>query len=79
MRVRHLNLTHPQHSLALQAPLAKTADGLQLCAGKDGKPIFPNKNDADYKSILKSLTEGVIRRDQPGVKELLRQKKAQAQ
>jgi len=79
MRVRHLNLTHPQHSLALQAPLAKSAGGLQLCVGKDGKPIFENKNDADYKLIQKALTEGIVLRDQPGVKELLRQRKAQVQ
>jgi hypothetical protein len=78
MRVRHLNLTHPEHSLASQAPLAKSAKGLQLCAGKDGKPIFADKNDADYKLILKALTKGVIRRLQPGVKELLEQRKPRA-
>jgi hypothetical protein len=78
MRVRHLNLTHPEHSLAAQAPLAKSAKGLQLCAGKDGKPIFADKNDADYKLILKALKKGVIRRLQPGVKELLEQRKPQA-
>ena len=78
MRVRHLDLTHPPRSLALQAPLAKTAEGLQLCVGKDGKPVFENKNDADYKLILKALAEGVVHRDQPGVKELLKQRKADA-
>ena len=52
MRVRHLNLTHPPRSLALQAPLAKSADGPQLCVGKDGKPVFHDKNDADYATSL---------------------------
>jgi hypothetical protein len=78
MRVRHLNLTHPPHSLALQAPLAKSADGLQLCAGTGGKPVFHDSSDADYRRILTALTEGVVRRVQPGVKELLRQRKARA-
>jgi len=78
MRVRHLNLTHPGHSLALQAPLAKSADGLQLCVDEGGKPVFEDKNDADYSRILKALTEGVVLRHQPGVKEILRQRKAQA-
>ena len=75
MRVRHLNLTHPTHSLTLQAPLAKSAEGLQLCAGKDGKPVFANKNDADYKLILKALADGVVHRAEPGVKELLKRGK----
>jgi len=78
MRVRHLNLTHPDHSLASQAPLAKSAKGLQLCVSKDAKPVFADKNDADYKLILKALTEGVVHRAQPGVKELLKQRKPQA-
>ena len=78
MRVRHLNLTHPEHSHALQAPLAESAGGLGWCAGKDGKPVFAWKDDPDCKRILKALTEAVVVRDQPGVKELLRQRKAHA-
>ena len=78
MRVRHLNLTHPRHSLALQAPLAKSAGGLQLCVDKNGKPAFEDKNDADYGRILKALTDGVVLRQQPGVKEILGQRKVQA-
>ena len=58
--------------MASQAPPAKSAGGLKLCVGKDGKPIFADKNDADYKLILKALADGVVNRDQPGVKELLR-------
>ena len=75
MRVRHLNLTHPQHSLAVLAPLAKSAKGLQLCLGTDGKGVFEDANDVDYKRIIKALTEGVVLRDQPGVKELLKRRK----
>jgi hypothetical protein len=77
MRVRHLNLSHPEHSQALQAPLAESAGGLGLCAGKDAKPILASKDDPDYKRILDSLTNGVLARKQPGVKELLAQRRAQ--
>jgi len=79
MRVRHLNLTHPAHSQALQAPLAESAGGLGLCVGKDGKPIFASKDDPDYARILDALTNGVSVRKQPGVRELLAQRQAQAQ
>jgi len=78
MRVRHLNLTHPRHSLALQAPLSKAAGGLRLCRAKDGKDVFGDKSDPDYKRMLRALTDGVVRRDQPGVKELLKRSDAAA-
>ena len=74
MRVRHLNLTNPEHSLSLQAPLAKSAGGLQLCVPADGEPIFHDKNDPDYGRMLKALIDGVVRRDQPGVRELLQER-----
>jgi hypothetical protein len=76
MRVRHLNLTHPDHSLALQAPLAKSAGGFQMCVSAGGEPIFRDKKDPDYWRILKTLTDGVVHRDQPGVRELLQQRVA---
>jgi len=70
MRVRHLNLSNPEHSGALQAPLSKTAGGWGLCKGDDGKPVFTGTNDADYQKMLAALKH-VERRDEPGVKELL--------
>jgi len=71
MRVRHLNLTDPNHSLTLQAPLAAGAGGLQLCVSADGEPVFRDKKDLDYGRILKALSDGAVHRDQPGVRELL--------
>ena len=49
-----------------------------MCVGKDGKGVLEDKNDVDYRRILKALAGGVVLRDQPGVQELLRQRKAQA-
>jgi len=74
MRVRHLNLLQPEHSLALQAPLAKDAGGLQMCVGADGGPVFRDKSDEAYVRMRAALAEGVIHRDQPGVRALLQQR-----
>ena len=70
MRVRHLNLSHPTHSAALQGPLAKDAGGWGLCKSKEGKGVFPSTEDPDYQKILAALKR-VLRRDEPGVKALL--------
>ena len=70
MRVRHLNLSHPEHSPALQAPLARDAGGWGLCGAKAGKNVFDSPRDTDYQRILAALRR-VIRRDEPGVKALL--------
>jgi hypothetical protein len=70
MRVRHLNLSNPQHSAALQAPLAQSAGGWGLCKNGDGKPVFAGIDDPDYQKILSSL-KCVQHRVEPGVKDLL--------
>ncbi len=41
-------ITEPQSNAFLMAPLAKTAGGRQSC----GKPVFPDKDDPDYRAIL---------------------------
>jgi len=74
MRVRHLNLSHPERSAALQAPLAKDADGWGLCVDKDAKPIFDDTTDPDFRQILEALESGVVQRDEPGVLDLLKEK-----
>jgi hypothetical protein len=77
MRVRHLNLSHPAHSAALQAPLAKQAGGWGICQGKDG-PIFCDGQDADYQEMLGALQNGVVSKTGilvQGVKELLHERK----
>ncbi|MHC4199822.1 MAG: HzsA-related protein [Planctomycetota bacterium] len=89
MRVRHLNLTNPSHSAALQAPLSKTAGGWGLCrtggddpktgargASRMGTPVFADKNDPDYKKMLTALKNGVARRNDisaKGLSQLLRE------
>ena len=70
MRVRHLNLSNPDHSAALQGPLAKSAGGWDLCKAKDGKSVFAGTKDPDYQKMLAALKR-VIRRNEPGVKTLL--------
>ena len=70
MRVRHLNLSHPEHSAALQAPLAEHAGGWGLCLEDDGTPVFDSTNDPDYWRIRAALSR-VECRNEPGVKELI--------
>ncbi len=51
------NISRPAKSLALTAPLGKSAGGLQLC--KD--PIFKDTNDPDYKAILGAIRDAHAR------------------
>ncbi|MBT3201012.1 MAG: hypothetical protein HN350_14005 [Phycisphaerales bacterium] len=54
-----INLTNPDHSTLLTAPLAKKAGGMGLCRAKDGKPyIFKDKTDPDYQTMLKAIGVG---------------------
>jgi hypothetical protein len=45
----------------------------------DRRPVFGDRNDPDYQRALRALREGVVHRDQPGVRELLNQTKSQAE
>lgn len=47
------NLTCPEKSLLIRAPLAKKAGGLGLCA----PGVFQDKEDPDYKTILGAVEE----------------------
>ncbi len=67
MRVRHLNLSTPEQSAALQAPLPKGAGGWGAC----GDGVFADAKDPDYLKILQALSSGVETREQPGVREIL--------
>jgi hypothetical protein len=56
------NLTHPEKSMILKAPLAKQAGGWDWCRtkaadGKAGSPagVFANTKDSDYQSILRAI------------------------
>ncbi len=54
-----INLTHPEWSLMLRAPLPKAAGGLGLCQTKEGFPRpFVDKSDSDYQAMLRSLQIG---------------------
>ena len=78
---RHLmfNLSRPEKSLILLAPLATDAGGYALCRQRDangvsGEPVtvFADANDADYQKILALCREGkryleqIKRFDMPG-------------
>lgn len=68
---RVYNLTRPEKSLILLAPLAKSAGGYGICHADDDRPIFAVKSDPDYVALLqlvqesKTLLDADPRFDQP--------------
>ena len=56
--VHRINLTHPEWSQMLTAPLARKAGGMQLCKAADGGPVFKDASDEDYQLMLKALRRG---------------------
>ena len=73
------NLTRPEKSLMLLAPLAQAAGGYGLCTssdsdtvGEEGGPVFTSTRDPDYQRILALCQEGkthleeIKRFDMPG-------------
>jgi hypothetical protein len=73
---RHIvfNLTRPEKSLMLLAPLAESAGGLGLCKTPEGQPanVITTTDDADYQTLLKMVDAGranlaeIKRFDMPG-------------
>ena len=63
------NMDHPEESLLLLAPLARSAGGLQLCGEQ---PVFASKDDPDYQEILRTIQAAArelrdqLRFDMPG-------------
>ena len=60
---RHIvfNLTRPEKSVLLLAPLAKEAGGWELCRDPksgSGAKVFANRSDADYQALLAMITAG---------------------
>lgn len=55
---RHMlfNLSRPEKSLFLKAPLAKEAGGFGM--GKDGKAVFKSTDDPDYKTLFAMIQDG---------------------
>jgi len=56
-----INMTNPEWSFSLTVPLAKEAGGFGFCKTEDGKPVFKDKNDPDYKRILAAIRLGHLR------------------
>jgi hypothetical protein len=54
------NLTRPEKSLFVRAPLARGAGGLGLCAGE----VFADATDPDYVGILSAVREAAERLEQ---------------
>jgi len=56
---RHVvfNLTRPEKSLMLLAPLAEESGGLALCRG-EATPVFEDVDDADYRTLLAMIEAG---------------------
>ena len=73
---RHIvfNLTRPEKSLLLLAPLAESAGGFGLCRDKEGEAasVFADADDADYRALLEFVAAGkrnletIKRFDMPG-------------
>jgi hypothetical protein len=59
---RHIafNLSRPEKSLMLLAPLAAQAGGLELCREASGEPVavFTNRGDPDYQTLLEMIVAG---------------------
>jgi len=75
-RHRVFNLTRPEKSLVLLAPLAKSAGGYGACTPREGdgkgQPVFRDTADPDYRKLLamcrrgKARLEEIKRFDMPG-------------
>ncbi|NQU26206.1 MAG: hypothetical protein HQ567_33380, partial [Candidatus Nealsonbacteria bacterium] len=73
---RHIvfNLSRPEKSLLVLAPLSKSAGGLGLCRDKADKPaaVFADTTDADYQTLVSMAAAGkenlasIKRFDMPG-------------
>lgn len=62
------NLSYPEKSLILRAPLAKDAGGYGWCVDWYGQPIgqFRNTQDSDYQAILKAIQAAKDRQEKAG-------------
>jgi hypothetical protein len=63
---RHIlyNLSRPEDSLQLLAPLSRAAGGLGACKDPSGSPVFRTKKDADYGVLLTAIRETKRRLDE---------------
>ena len=57
-RLEIFDLSYPELSKAVRGPLSKAAGGLGVCEAKSGKPVFTDKDDPDYQTILAGIERG---------------------
>jgi len=57
------NLSHPEKSIALLAPLSKEAGGWGTCEAAAGKAVLTSTTDADYRSLLDPIHRNAERLD----------------
>jgi hypothetical protein len=57
---RHIvfNLSRPEKSLLLLAPLSQQAGGMDLCRGSQPASVFADTDDADYQKLLAMVVAG---------------------
>ena len=62
------NLSHPEKSMILLAPLAEEAGGYGWCKAKDGQPVavFRDAKDSDYQAILEAVRTAKTRQAKAG-------------
>jgi hypothetical protein len=69
-RMDPFNLTHPERSLILMAPLAPSAGGMGMVRRKGGKKqvhsVFKDTSDPDYQAILGVIRDAKDRLDKIG-------------
>ena len=62
------NLSHPDKSMILLAPLAEEAGGYGWCKTEDGQPVavFRNDQDPDYQALLQAVRAAKARQQKAG-------------
>ncbi len=62
------NLSHPEKSMILLAPLAKESGGYEWCKASDGQPaaVFRDTQDPDYQAILQAVQAAKTRQEKFG-------------
>jgi len=57
---RHMifDLSFPEQSKVARAPLSKAAGGLGVCETQSGRPVFADRDDPDYQTIVRYVARG---------------------
>ena len=49
------NLSRPEYSRILLAPLAKKSGGYGICEAKSGKPVLTSRDAPEFQSLLRAI------------------------